>query len=90
MIEFPIKHFKNFCKRIIYLYYLKDFSLPSVELLAGLFLLTFGIVHGTKSWIQSNITNQATQTGTIVLVAMSCIVGLQLVLAFFDNDIKRD
>lgn len=90
LIEFPLKHLRNFCKRILYSYYLRDFSLPSIELPVGLFLLTFGTTLGIKSWIQGNTTNQATQTGTIVLVAMSCIIGFQLVLAFFDSDIKKE
>jgi dolichol-phosphate mannosyltransferase len=86
LIEFPLKHFRNFIKRIIYLYYLRDFNLASIELPLGLLLSGFGISLGLYSWIHGLITSSATQTGTLVLIAMSVLAGLQLILAFFSFD----
>lgn len=86
LIEFPLKHFRNFMKRIIYLYYLRDFNLASIELPLGLTLSGFGISLGLYSWIHGLITSSATQTGTLVLITMSVLAGLQLILAFLSFD----
>jgi glycosyltransferase involved in cell wall biosynthesis len=89
MIEFPLKHIRNLLKRIIYSYYLRDFSLASIELPLGILLMSFGIFLGVYKWIQGVITDTATETGTLVLVAMSFLAGLQLLLAFISHDTNR-
>ncbi len=87
LFEFPIKHLRNFLKRIAYTYYLRDFTLASLELPIGLGLTTFGIVTGVGNFIHSQSLNQATPTGTLILISMSVLVGIQLVLSFFAYDI---
>lgn len=86
LFEFPIKHARNLFKRILYTYYLKDFNLASIELPLGILLSGFGLILGAYSWIQGKVTNTPTQTGTLVLIAMSILVGLQLILAFLSYD----
>ena len=86
LLEFPIKHLRNFAKRIAYTYYLKDFKIASIELPLGILLGGFGSILGIYSWINGILTNTATQTGTLILIAMSVLVGLQLVLAFLSYD----
>ena len=87
LVEFPLKHLRNFMKRITYTYYLRDFTLASLELPIGLGLTTFGIVSGTANFIHSQSLNQATPTGTLILISMSILVGIQLILSFFAYDI---
>ena len=86
--EFFIKNIKNFFKRIFYNYYLRDISIASLELPIGLFLLIFGSVFGVSNWISSARAGVATSAGTVMIVGMSLIMGLQLVLAFFAYDIS--
>ena len=86
LFEFPAKHARNYLKRIAYTYYLRDFNLASVELPLGLLLSGFGLILGAYSWIHGMITSTATQTGTLILVAMSFLSGLQLILAFLSHD----
>jgi dolichol-phosphate mannosyltransferase len=86
LFEFPFKHFRNLGKRIAYTYYIRDFNLASIELPLGLFIGGFGIVLGTYSWIRGIFTDSITQTGTMILVSMSVLAGLQLILAFFSYD----
>ncbi len=86
LIEFPIKHTRNLFKRIMYTYYLRDFKLASIELPLGIGLGMFGLVLGFYSWLNGILTNTATPTGTLVLIAMSSLAGLQLILAFFSYD----
>jgi glycosyltransferase involved in cell wall biosynthesis len=86
LFEFPIKHMKNLTKRIIYTYYLKDFKIASIELPLGIALGGFGLTLGVYSWIKGILTDTATQTGTLILISMSVLAGLQLVLAFLSYD----
>jgi glycosyltransferase involved in cell wall biosynthesis len=86
LFEFPLKHSRNYLKRIAYTYYLREFNLASIELPLGLLLTTFGLLLGGYSWIHGIVTSTATQTGTLILIAMSFLAGLQLILAFLSYD----
>jgi dolichol-phosphate mannosyltransferase len=88
LFEFPLKHMRNFIKRIIYTYYLRDFNIASLELPIGISLFGFGFGLGAYNWINGYLTETVTQTGTLVLVAMSILAGLQLILAFLSYDTK--
>lgn len=86
LIEFPIKHFRNLLKRIGYTYYLREFNLASIELPLGLILTSFGLSLGAYTWLSGFVTSTPTQPGTLILIAMSVLAGLQLILAFFAYD----
>ena len=86
LIEFPFKHTRNFFKRILYTYFLRDFNLASLELLLGTCLMVFGAVLGIENWLNGINDNQPTPPGTLILVAMSILSGLQFLLAFFSFD----
>src|SRR3712207_7968902 len=47
--RFTKGHMKNLVKRIFYRYFLRDFSVASIELLLGLALLAFGTIFGLRS-----------------------------------------
>jgi glycosyltransferase involved in cell wall biosynthesis len=85
--EFLFKHLRNFGKRIFYTYFLRDVSAASLELLAGIGLLLFGVSYGSWHWWQSFSTGQVAATGVIMLAAMPVLIGLQLLLAFLSYDI---
>lgn len=87
LLEFPIKHFRNFIKRIAYTYYLRDFTLASIELPVGVVLTLFGFFSGLANFINSQTLNRGTPTGTLILVSMSILVGTQFILSFFSFDI---
>ena len=86
--EFLFKHTRNFFKRIFYNYYLRDLSLASLELLAGLVLVLFGLGYGGYHWAASAQMHVATPAGTVMLAAMPLLVGLQLLLSFVGYDIS--
>jgi dolichol-phosphate mannosyltransferase len=90
VIEFPVKHFRNFWKRILYVYYLREVNLASLELPAGFMLTVFGIGIGLKNWINGLLTGQESGTGALILTAMSILTGLQLILAFFSYDMSKN
>ena len=85
--EFLLKHARNLLKRIFYGYFLRDMSIASLELLAGLGMLVFGVGFGLYHWWHAFATGAATPIGTVMLAAMPTLVGLQLVLAFLSYDI---
>ena len=89
LFEFPYKHFRNFVKRIIYSYYLRDFNLASVELPLGLFLLTSGIGLGAIKWSQGISHQIPTQPGTLILISTSILAGIQFLLAFLNYDMAN-
>lgn len=89
IFEFGYKHHRNFLKRILIEYYLRDFNLGSLQLPLGLGLSLFGGVYGVSNFIHFQALNLQTPTGTQILVAMSLLSGLQLLLSFFAFDISN-
>jgi dolichol-phosphate mannosyltransferase len=88
LVEFPIKHLRNFLKRVFYTYVLRDFTFATVALFVGTLLTLSGILLGTYNFIHSYSLAQATPTGTLVLVLMTSLSGLQLLLSFLSYDIQ--
>ena len=89
LVEFLGKHTRNFTKRIFYNYFLRDMTLASIELLVGAAMLSFGVIFGGVSWINSVISNTATPLGTIMLAALPVLLGIQFLLAFLGFDIAN-
>ena len=85
--EFLTKHLRNFGKRIFYNYFLRDVSLASLELVAGVCLIAFGASFGLYHWHQSLQAGIATPAGTVMVAALPVLLGLQFLLAFFGYDI---
>jgi uncharacterized membrane-anchored protein len=89
LVEFPIKHARNFLKRVIYSYFLRDFNLASLELVFGALLICLGSILAIVNWFDGLMNKQATPTGTLVLVLLTILSGLQLLLAFFSFDMQE-
>ncbi len=87
--EFFVKHLRNFAKRVVYNYFLRDMTAASLELVLGLCALTFGIVFGGVHWIQGLATDIPTPLGTIMLAALPTMLGLQMLLAFVAFDVAN-
>jgi glycosyltransferase involved in cell wall biosynthesis len=87
--KFLYKHLQNLFKRIVYTYYLRDFTIASIELIAGLVALAFGGVFGVVKWIESATTGQPASAGTVMVAALPVILGTQLLLAFLSFDTGR-
>lgn len=85
--EFLAKHARNFGKRIFYNYFLRDMSLASLELVAGMLLIVGGGIFGASAWLGSMQAGVSTPAGTVMLAALPIILGLQFLLAFLGYDI---
>jgi len=88
-VEFFIKHGINTIKRIFYNYYLRDFSIASLELVLGLALFLFGVTTGALFWWASISTAVVATAGTVMLAALPVIVGTFLLLSFLNYDIRN-
>lgn len=85
--DFLLKHLRNGSKRVFYNYFLRDLSLASLQLVVGLFFLLIGGGLGLRYWYQSGISGVPTLAGSVTLVAMLVIVGIQMLLGFLAYDI---
>ena len=90
LFEFPVKHLKNFLKRIFYSYYLKQFNLASLELPLGIGFATAGLIRGLSALSKSNESGIPTAPGVVVLVAILLLAGLQFILAFLNYDMANE
>ena len=89
ILTFPYLHVRNFCKRFLYNYVLRDTSTATFELPCGLMLFLFGLIRGISTWLESQSTGVPSLTGTVVLSSISLILGLQLILSFINHDIAN-
>ena len=89
LFVFPFLHTKNFFKRLFYNYFLRNFSFASLNLLWGFALQVFGLSFGLIKWHESTQRGVATATGTVMIAALSIILGFQMVLNFFNFDMSE-
>lgn len=83
------KHLRNFGRRIVYSYFIRDFSVASVELVFGSLLLLFGLIYGGIHWHESIDTGVAEPTGVIALAALTFLLGTYLLIGFLNFDIQN-
>lgn len=87
--SFAFGHFRNFSKRILYNYFLRGFSVASVELVLSLGFLAFGGIYGLVKWVQSSISGVYASSGEVMLAALPVIVGVQLLISFITFDMQN-
>jgi len=87
--EFLYKHALNLTKRLLYNYYLRDLSIASLELAAGLAMLSVGMLVGGVGWFQSVQSGQVASAGTVMIPVLLVILGVQFILAFLAYDIAN-
>jgi dolichol-phosphate mannosyltransferase len=88
LIEFPIKLTRTFLRRIILKYFLFDFSMTSVYLLAGVPLLIFGLIFGITKWVHYSGLGIPAPTGTVILPTLSVILAIQILLSAIGIDLN--
>lgn len=89
MAEFPKRYLANFGKRIIYQYYLREWSPASFELPLGLIFLFSGLIAGASFWVEHSQIGTFASAGQVMLASLPVIVGTQLLLAFVNYDITN-
>jgi dolichol-phosphate mannosyltransferase len=87
--EFLGKHARNLVKRILYGYFLRDFSIASVELVLGTLLLLWGTLFGSAAWALGAARGEPATAGTVMLAALPVILGVQFLLSFLQFDYRN-
>jgi dolichol-phosphate mannosyltransferase len=87
LAPFLAGHLRNMCRRVLYRYFFRDLSLASLQLVAGLGLFGFGLVFGLYHWLSAP-PDQLVPTGTIMIAALTFLMGFQLLLSFLNYDIS--
>lgn len=85
--QFLVGHARNFLKRIVYMYFIRDFSIASLELLLATFLLCFGFAFGIYHCFAGAFHGELASAGTVMFASLPIIFRMQLLLAFFAYDI---
>ena len=81
---------RNFFRRLLYSYFLRGFSVASVELALGLPMFLFGLLFGIGRWIASIVGQQSATAGTVMLAALPLILGTQLLLSWLNFDVSGE
>jgi glycosyltransferase involved in cell wall biosynthesis len=88
LFSFPGRLLKAFIRRVIFQYYLFDFSFVSVSLLLGGLALLFGFIWGIWHWHISRISGIPATTGTVLIAVLPVILGAQLWLQAVAEDMR--
>jgi len=89
VLEFLRKHIVNTAKRIFYNYFLRDFTIASVEIVLGTAMLGAGTLIGVLKWAESMRLGVPATAGTVMLAALPVLIGIQLLIAFLGHDMQN-
>jgi dolichol-phosphate mannosyltransferase len=87
LLEFPPKLAWGFLRRLIWRYFVHDFTALSVFVLIGVPSLLAGVTFGVYEYITLSMANQFASAGIVMLAAMPIILGVQLLLQAIVLDI---
>jgi glycosyltransferase involved in cell wall biosynthesis len=87
VLPFLWGHLRNCFKRIVYSYFIRDFSIASIYLMFGFPLFLFGVLYGADQWIAHARSGTLATAGTVMVAALPVITGFQLILAFLGYDV---
>jgi len=89
MRQFPGRLIWSLVRRVVLKNFVYDFNLGSLHLAAGVPLLLCGTIFGGWEWFWYSVhLHAAAPTGTVVLPALTIMVGVQLLLSAAQYDLK--
>jgi len=83
---FALQHLRNFVQRVLGQYFVRDFSVASLELVAGVFLLLFGVGY-VAHYLVGRVPGQAASAGVVMAAALPVILGAQFLLQAANFDV---
>lgn len=89
LLGFPPRLVHGLLRRVVWRYFVHDFSAASVFLLLGLPALTLGIALGISLWWQGLQVDEYAHVGPVMLAAMPILLGFQLVLQAIVLDVAN-
>lgn len=88
VFEFPPQLLRLALRRLLVQYFIFDVNLASLYCFFGALLALFGVGFGVYEWIQGAITGIPRATGTIMLAAVTLLMGFQLLLNALMYDVQ--
>lgn len=85
---FLLGHLRNVWRRILYKYFVRDFSFASINLALSFPMMLFGLVYGILWWVHSSALNVTASAGTVMLAALPLLMGFQMFLSFLQHDVS--
>ena len=89
LLEFPWQCLRYGLRRVLWRYFVVDFSAVSLFLVSGIPLVAFGVAFGLYHWIENYRKNVLTPTGTVMLAVLPLILGFQLLLQALVLDVQQ-
>jgi glycosyltransferase involved in cell wall biosynthesis len=83
---FALKHIKNFVTRALGQYFVRDFNAASLELVAGLVSLLFGVGYALH-YLSQRHHGQAASPGVVMAAALPIMLGAQLLMQALNFDV---
>lgn len=83
---FALKHLTNFVQRILGQYFVRDFNVATLELMAGTAFGLFGLSYGLH-WMATRTPGLAASAGVVMAAALPVIIGVQLLLQAMHFDV---
>jgi glycosyltransferase involved in cell wall biosynthesis len=88
LVEFPPKLLRLTMRRLLLQYFLFDVNLGSIYVMLGTCLSLFAALFGGFEWWQTYISGHPRPLGTIMLVAVTALIGVQLLLNALLYDVQ--
>jgi dolichol-phosphate mannosyltransferase len=85
---FALRHLRNFLRRIVGQYFVRDFHVATLEMMAGAAALLFGVIYALR-WIAIRTPGQAASAGVVMAAALPVIIGIQLMLQALNFDVQN-
>lgn len=89
LLGFPPRLLHGFLRRVLWRYFLYDFSAVSVFLLLGVPLLALGVGYGAWIWYALGARGAYASSGQVMIAAMPIILGFQMLLQAIVLDIHN-
>ena len=90
LFEFSGRLVERAASRIAFAYFLRDFTVVSVFITAGVPLMTFGVLWSAYHWYRSWATNVVASTGTVMIGTLAIILAFQLLLEAVVLDVQNE
>ena len=88
-MTFPWLLIKSMLKRILWRYFIIDFTAVSLFIVVGLPMFLFGFFFGLYNWISNLIKHVATPVGTIMITVILLFFGFQFLLQSIVLDVQN-
>lgn len=90
LVQFPLQLLRGLMRRVVLLYFVRDFTAVSLFLLSGTAETVFGLLWGLYHWYLSARTGIPATTGTVMIAVLPLLLGIQQLLQALVMDIQNE